>query len=176
MILKICGIVVGVLVLGVVVIALTGPDTFAVERSIVINAPAAKIFPLVNTQAFWVAWSPFEKDPKMKRTLGGPPSGVGSSMEWDGNSDVGAGKSEIVKSEPNSLIEINLNMTKPFSASNKVEFRFVPEGESVKVTWFMSGATNILMKVMGVFVNCDKMIGEDFEKGLEKLKAVAERG
>jgi len=31
------------------------------------------------------------------------------------------------------------------------------------------------MKLMGVFVNLDRMIGGDFETGLSNLKAVAER-
>ncbi len=176
MIWKVLGAIAGVLILALVIINFTADDTFTVERSIVVNAPPAKVFPLVNTLAFWVAWSPYEKDPKMKRTLGGPPSGVGSFYEWDGNNDVGAGRNEIIKSEPNSLIEFKLDFVRPFEGHNKVEFRFVPDGAGVKVTWFMTGASSIIMKVAGLFIDCDKMIGGDFGKGLEKLKAIAERG
>ncbi len=175
-ILKAIGAILGVLALGLIVVANTGKDTFSVERSIVINAPMEKVFSLVNTFAFWVAWSPFEKDPNMKRTLIGPPKGVGSAMEWDGNSDVGAGRAEIYMSEGDTEIEIKLDMTRPFKQSNKVNFLFVPEGGGIKVTWRMSGATNLMSKVINLFMSCEEMIGPEFEKGLEKLKAVAERG
>ena len=173
---KIIGALAGVIGVGLIAVAMTGKDKFSVERSIVINAPMEKVFGLVNTLAFWVAWSPFEKDPNMKRTLIGPPKGVGAAMAWDGNSDVGAGRMEIYMSEGDTEIEIDLTMTRPFKQTNKVNFLFAPGSGGIKVTWRMAGATNLISKVINLFWSCDEMIGPEFEKGLEKLKAVAERG
>jgi hypothetical protein len=90
-----------VLLLAVVVFASTRPDTFHVERTAVINAPPEKIFPLIADFREWQAWSPYEKkDPAMKRTMSGSASGLGAVYSWDGNSNVGAGRMEIVEATP----------------------------------------------------------------------------
>jgi hypothetical protein len=68
------------------------PDTFRVQRSIDINAPADKIFPLINDYRNWGSWSPYEHvDPDMQRTFSGAPSGKGSIYEWRGNKNIGHG-------------------------------------------------------------------------------------
>jgi hypothetical protein len=38
----------------------------------------------------------------------------------------------------------------------------------------MYGPTTIMTKVMGLFMSMDKMCGDQFEKGLRDLKALAE--
>jgi len=42
------------------------------------------------------------------------------------------------------------------------------------VLWTMSGTKTFMTKVMGVFSSMDKMIGPDFEKGLDRLRKVSE--
>src|SRR4051812_2951429 len=92
---------------------------FHYERSGVINAPAAKIFPYVSNFKMGGFWSPYEmKDPHMKRNFVGIDGQVGSGMEFEGNSEAGSGKLEILNIVPNQLVEIRLLMTKPFSADN----------------------------------------------------------
>ena len=77
--LKAIAIIAIVLALGigaVLMFALTKPDTFRVERSLAVKAPAAAIYPLVADFQFWVSWSPYEeRDPDMKRSLGGTAAG-----------------------------------------------------------------------------------------------------
>lgn len=156
--------------------ATTKPDDFKVERSNTIKASSEKIFPLINDFNNWPQWSPWEKlDPNMKQTLKGAPKGVGAISEWEGNSDVGAGKIEIIKSTPSSQISMKLDMIKPFQASNDVEFTLATEKDMTKVTWSMSGKNNFIAKVISIFMNCEKMVGDQFEKGLESLKEVAEK-
>ena len=70
-------------------------------------------------------------------------------------------------------VQLDLDFVKPFKANNKVVFRFEAEGNGTRVTWTMSGVRNLLLAVMGAFF-FDGMIGKDFDKGLAKLKAVAE--
>ncbi|HEY5930266.1 MAG TPA: polyketide cyclase, partial [Burkholderiales bacterium] len=78
--LKVIFIIVVVLIAGVLVFAATKPDTFRVQRSASIKAPAEKIFPLINDYHSWVAWSPYEKkDPAMKRTFGATAAGKGAT-------------------------------------------------------------------------------------------------
>lgn len=71
---------------------------------------------------------------------------------------------------------IDLDFIKPFeSPDNLTEFTFVPKGESTDVTWEMTGKNNFMGKAFGLFMNMDTMLGKDFEKGLSKLKAAAEK-
>jgi hypothetical protein len=59
-------------------------------------------------------------------------------------------------------------------ASNLSEFAFKPVGAQTEVTWTMTGQKNFMSKAFCLFVNMDKMVGGDFEKGLAQLKTVAE--
>lgn len=151
------------------------PADFKVERSIVINAPAAAAFPWVNDLHRANDWSPWaELDGGMKHVYEGPVSGVGASHAWEGNDKVGTGKQTIVESKPNELVRVKLEFLKPMAMTNNVDFTFVPEGQGTKVSWIMSGQNNFVGKAFGLFFNMDKMVGSDFEKGLAKLKVLVE--
>jgi uncharacterized protein YndB with AHSA1/START domain len=167
--------VVGIAVAAVLLIAATKPDTFSIRRTATIKAPAEKIFPLIDNLRAQSAWSPFEKDPAMKRTHSGAPTGKGAVYEWDGNRQVGRGRIEIVESKPASSILLKLDMFTPFEAHNMVEFTLTPNGSGTAVTWAMQGRQPYMAKVFSTIVNCDRMVGGQFEEGLAKLKALAER-
>jgi len=174
--LKTIAIAVVVVVGGFLIYAATRPDTFRVERTATIKAPPERIFPLINDFQRWGAWSPFEKkDPAMKRTLSGAPSGSGAVYEWDGNKEIGQGRMEIVESVPPSRVTLKLDFTRPFKAHNIVDFTLEPRGDSTQVTWAIHGPSPFTSKVMGVVFNMDKMIGKDFEAGLAALKTVSEQ-
>ena len=164
-----------VLIVAVLIFAATRPNSLHVERAATINAPAEKIFPLINDFHSWTSWSPYEKkDPAMKRTYSAAPAGKGAIYEWDGNGDVGQGRMEILESSP-SRIAIKLDFIKPFEGHNVATFTMTPAGSATAVTWAMDGPTPFLGKLIGVFMNMDKMIGTDFADGLANLKAVAEK-
>lgn len=155
--------------------AATRPDTFRVERSVVVQAPAAQIYPLIADFHRWTAWSPYEHlDPAMKRTYGGAESGVGATYAWDGNNKIGAGRMEITEATPPSKIGIKLDFLRPFEASNIAEFTLAPEGSGTRVTWAMQGPANFMSKLMGTLFDMDKMVGKDFETGLATLKTLGE--
>ena len=140
------------------------------------NAAPEKIFPLINDFHGWTAWSPYEKiDPRMNRRYGGAASGKGSTYEWAGNGKSGAGRMEIVDSQAPSKIGIKLDFTVPFESHNRAEFVMLPQGPATRLTWSMDGPSPYISKLMGVFFNMDRMIGRDFEIGLENLKAIAEK-
>lgn len=178
--LKILGVIAGVIVvavLGVVAFAATRPDTFRVERSIVIAAPAEKIFPLIDNFAAWKSWSPYEtKDPAMKRTYSGPAQGLGARYAWDGDPKaVGSGSMEVVESTAPSKVVLKLDFLVPFEAHNTGLFTLEPAaGGATKVTWAMEGRQPLMGKVMCLFFDMDKMVGGDFAAGLAKLKAAVE--
>lgn len=153
------------------------PDEFKVMRSATINASPEKIFPHVNELRKWENWSPWAKrDPNAKSVYEGPASGVGSAMAWAGNKEVGEGKMTIMESNASESIRIKLEFLKPFKATNSAEFNFQSKGSQTIVTWSMTGKNNFFFKVFSLFMNCDDMIGRDFDKGLASLKSVVTVG
>jgi hypothetical protein len=111
----------------------------------------------------------------MKRSRSGPSSGKGAVYGWEGNSQIGTGRMEIMEALPPSKIVIKLDFLKPFEAHNTAEFTLEGKGDTTSVTWAMHGPANYISKLMGVFINMDSMIGKDFEGGLANLKTVAEK-
>ncbi|MTV16667.1 polyketide cyclase [Bradyrhizobium elkanii] len=160
----------------ILVLAATKPGTFRVTRATSINAPAERIFPLIDDFHQWTAWSPYEnRDPAMKRIYGGAGRGQGAVYAWDGNKNVGAGRMEILQSSAPSKVVIKLDFIKPFEGHNTAEFTMLPQGDATSVTWTMYGPAVFMSKVMQVFMNLDHMIGKDFEAGLANLKKLTEK-
>lgn len=149
--------------------------TFRIERSAVIQADAASLYDRVIDFRRWPEWSPYEGlDPDMKRTYSGTPKGRGAVYEWQGNRKSGTGRMEIVEAAEPHRIAIRLDFTKPFKASNRATFSFEPQGSATRVTWAMEGPQLLVSKLISIFVDIDKMVGRDFEKGLATLKSLAE--
>lgn len=163
-------------VLAVLVLAATRPASFRVERKTLMRADVHRIHALIDDFAQWPAWSPWEKyDPAMRKTRSGAPRGAGAIYEWQGNGKVGQGRMEILESTPPTLVRIRLDFVKPFEAHNTVEFTLYPIGDAVQVAWAMFGPSPFSSRLMGLFMNMDRMIGRDFEAGLANLKSAAER-
>ena len=111
----------------------------------------------------------------MTRTLSGAESGKGAVYAWQSAGKAGQGRMEIAQALPPSQIDIDLDFHKPFKAHNVAEFRLEPQGSSTKVTWAMRGKSPFAAKVMRTVVNMDKMVGKDFEAGLDNLRTLAEK-
>ena len=153
------------------------PDEFKVVRAATLAAAPATVFDQVNDFHKWEAWSPWAKlDPACKYSYSGAAAGQGAGFAWDGNSKVGAGRMTILESQSPVWIRINLEFLRPFKSVNTTEFTFTPKGGQTLVTWTMTGKNNFMSKVFGLIVDCEKMVGKDFEKGLASLKAIAEAG
>jgi uncharacterized protein YndB with AHSA1/START domain len=153
----------------------TRPDTMRVERKATMRARPEQIFPHINDLQQWSAWSPWERmDPGMKRTYTGPNMGPGAAYEWEGNKKVGAGRMEITDVTPPRQIVIQLEFIRPFESSNRTEFVLEEREGSTEVTWSMEAPNILISKLMGLFVNMDRMIGKDFEAGLGSLRKLVE--
>jgi hypothetical protein len=167
--------VVAVIAVFLIVVAVQ-PAEFRVERSAAMTAPAAEVFAQVNDFHKWEAWSPWAKmDPAAKNTFAGPASGVGASFSWDGNDKVGAGRMTITESKPAERIAITLEFLKPYAATDTSEFTFKGDAKQTNVTWTMTGKKDFLSKGMCLFLDMDKMVGGEFEKGLASIKAIVEK-
>ncbi|HEY9733562.1 MAG TPA: SRPBCC family protein [Drouetiella sp.] len=161
---------------GLAIFIATRPDSFVVQRSIVIKATPEPIYPLIADFHKWERWSPYERlDPKMERSFAGKESGLGAKYIWDGNEKAGAGTMEIIEAVPPSKVAIKLDFSKPFEGHNVAEFKLEPEGDKTSVSWSMSGPSSVMMKFAGLFMNMDSMIGRDFEIGLDNLKSEVEK-
>lgn len=168
-------IVLAALAAAVLIYASTKPDTFHVERSITIKAAPEKIFPLINDFRLWDAWTPYNKDPAMKKTYSGNGSGKGAQYAWEGNKEVGKGEITISDTTPPNKLVFDLHMISPFEGRNVATISLTAAGESTKVTWALDDKHKLMHKTMTLFLNLDNMIGKDFETGLVKLKAIAEK-
>lgn len=148
---------------------------FEVARSTTIAADPARVHGLVNDLHAWQQWSPWEEiDPQLSRDYSGPGSGVGARYAWDGNKKAGKGSMEITGSTP-ERIDVDLAFEKPWKAHNQVAFLLTTVGDAgTEVTWRMTGVNKGMAAVFAKIVNMDKLLGKDFEKGLARLKAVAE--
>ena len=171
------GIAVLVLVAGALVVASTRPDSFRIERTILVKAPPEAPYALVQDLHRWTEWSPWEGvDPAMKRTYGGPAIGVGASYGWEGTAKVGSGRMEITEAAPGAKLVLKLDFFTPMEAHNTAEFTFVREGAGTRVTWAMFGPSPFLSKLIGLVFNMDRMVGGMFAQGLAKLKVQSEAG
>jgi len=151
------------------------PPTFRVTRSALISAPAAAVFAQMNDFHKWEDWSPWAKlDPAMQQTYEGASAGAGAIYTWAGSSKVGEGKMTLLESRSHDLIRINLEFLKPVASACLMEFTFKPEASGTAVTWEMTGTNNFVGKAFSLFMNMDKMVGGDFEKGLAQIKSIAE--
>jgi uncharacterized protein YndB with AHSA1/START domain len=166
--------------LAVLVLAFLGfvasrPADFRIERQISVAAPAGTVFPLVADFHRWAEWSPWEKlDPQMKRTLSGSPAGTGAAYHWVGNDQVGEGQMTITEASAASRIVIKLEFLKPFPSTSTTTFTFETAGKDTRVVWTMTGTNDFMGKAFCVFMDMDKMVGGDFERGLGALKRLAE--
>ncbi len=157
-----------------VVYVATRPGAFRIERSTTIDASPAKVFALINDFHEWAKWSPWEKiDPSMAKTYEGSEAGKGAVYRWSGDNKAGQGVMTILESAADSRIEIELAFLKPFQATNKAIFTLEPEGSGTKVSWAMEGNRAFAIKAFNVFMDMDKLVGNDFEKGLASMREAA---
>ncbi len=179
-IIAIIAVVLAIAIAVVLILATPRPGRFSVERTTSVTAPPEKIFQLIDDFHQWGSWSPYEnKDPAMQRSFSGAASGKGTVYGWEGNSNVGSGRMEILDSSAPAKIVIKLDFFKPFEGHNTAEFTMLPQGgdtlASTTVTWRMHGPATFISKLMQVFMNLDHMIGKDFEAGLTNLKSLTEK-
>ncbi len=159
----------------ILLIASRRPDTMRIERTIDIQAPAERIFPLLNNFRQWTGWSPWEQlDPNLQRTYTGADEGRGARYAWVGNKKVGEGRMEILESVAPSRVSIRLEFIKPWTATNRVDLTLSPTTGGTRLDWLMTGANPLVSRVFGLFMDMDAMIGKDFEKGLAGIKRLAE--
>lgn len=150
------------------------PAKVEVARSIEVEVSPQQLFPYVNNFHTFNSWSPWAKiDPQASYRFEGPEAGVGARMAWSSeHPSVGQGSQEIKVSKPYEYVEVALDFGDQGPATARYELE--PVGEATKITW--SFQVDFGNDIMGRYVGLmfDRMVGAEYEKGLAKLKSVAE--
>ncbi len=167
-----------VIILGVVLIAAFQEGTYKIQREIVIQAKAEAINPYISSSKKADEWMPWaETDPQVKMSYSGPEEGLGSTANWESPGQMGTGKAEIIELIPNQLAKTKITYTKPMEFTQDSEFSLAPEGDGTKMTWTVRGDKPFIARLMCLvtFMDMDKYVGAQFEKGLQKLKNLVEK-
>ncbi len=153
------------------------PSDYKVTRAITINAPIEKIYTQIYNLHNWQSWSPWaELDPNMQSDFSGKKQGIGAILSWNSKRpDVGKGSMEIIDAKPNQLVKFALKFQAPLKGESYAEFNFAHLDDKTIVTWSTYGKKNFIAKAIGLIMDCDKMIGQQFEKGLNNLKTLLTR-
>lgn len=169
---KVLYVIIGILVL-YLVLALFGPKQIKVERQVSINKPAQLVKEkLGDFKFFHDSWSPWtEKDPSMQTTYEGTPGVVGHRYTWTGNKDVGSGAMELVGFMGDTIMD---KLTFKGEGDSKAYYILKDNNASTDVTWGMMFDVGFMGRPVMLFMNMDKMLGADYEKGLAKLKSSLE--
>lgn len=175
---KLLKILVGIIVILVLIFFVGGlflPKNYSVNRTIVINAPDSVIYKNIADFNEFTQWNPWSKmEPTAKVTVSGPVAQPTHLYQWEGDK-TGSGQMLITNVEPNKMVDIELKFIKPMESLANTRFDILPEGAGNKVTWTMAGeAEGTLSRWMCLMM--DKMIGKDFESGLQSLKEKSEKG
>lgn len=170
--------VMGLLVL-ITAMAAARSSAYFVERKVDVAAPADVVFAVLNdlrqfSGVLVLFGSTLAKnDPSMQRTFEGPAAGIGQSWAWSGKK-AGKGSLTIEGSVPGQKVTMKLVLVKPMASTALLVFTLAPNLSGSSVMWSMAGDHNFVGKVARMFINMDKMLANDIDKGLAELKTVAE--
>ncbi len=161
-----------IFVIGLAIYIGVQPNSFEVNRSRTIEAPAAVIYDNVIDYRNWEAWSAWvEKEPDLKISYPEQTEGVGGHYSWEGKD--GPGKMKTISAETNRSIQQELQFAD--YEPSQIEWTFEPtEDGMTEVNWKMkSEKVPFMFKAYGLMAGgFDNMIGPDFERGLERLDSV----
>jgi hypothetical protein len=148
------------------------PEQFHAARSMKIAATPSRLYDLISNLRQMNTWNPYAlRETKGTVSYSGPDSGPGAMFHFNGRG--GSGSVSVLDCSPSAIV-MRLQMTKPIAGDNRVEFNLKPEGDTTEVTWAMSGRQSLPMRIMSLFIDCDRMLARDFDEGLSNLKAIAE--
>lgn len=175
-ILKIIGIIVLVLIALIIIVGVIAPKKYSVERMTMINAPKELVFNHIKYWRNWQAWSPWAAmDSTMTYTVEGTDGEAGAIYKWIGDPN-STGKGEMTNTGVKDLEEIayHLHFIEPWESEADGYIRIATENGMTKVLWGFYGKTPFPWNVFMLFMSMDKMLGSDFERGLELLKNICE--
>lgn len=166
----------GVILVAIFVLMIAAPKTETITRSIVVNKPVEVVysyFSSLQNMEEYATWQ--AKDPNTVNTYIGAGNTVGSIHEWTSeHKEVGKGEQEIISMVNNKEIYSELRFFEPFESTSTAFLKFEEDGNNTKVIWGYEASYAALESVFMMFLDMDKLLGPDFEKGLSKAKTILE--
>lgn len=154
------------------------PGETRIVRSIVINAPPATVFSLVNDFHEVNKWSPFAKrHPERVYDFEGPDSGAGTKVTWfNPLLEPDFGIKVIVESDLNSkvLTLFDFGSKLAYARFAYSQFNIEPKENSVKLIWSynLQNGMNPATRYLGLMM--EKWVSPDLELALMNIKVLAE--
>lgn len=161
-----------VVLLVMLVIGFMLPSVWQVQRSVVIHAPVASVFPHINSLKKWREWAVwYQENPNLVTEYSGPEAGVGATSRW--TDENGRGAMKIMQSIPNRGIEYQVLFDGGVTSMDGA-LTLIPEGTNTRVVWQASGVSgaNPANRYMALMLRF--WIGSDFSASLERLKQKVE--
>jgi effector-binding domain-containing protein len=163
----------GILAIAVIV-SFVLPKNYKVERTKYVAAKPEVVYALTSNFKCWHLWVPWTKevDSTAVFEMTGEAATVGTSWKWEGE-ELGNGEMTATQLVPAQLVAYDLAFDNDkYQSKGKIVIEKL--GDSCKVSWIDEGDLGYspVSRYMGLLM--DRMMGPDFEKGLSKLKLVAE--
>ncbi|MBP9208714.1 MAG: SRPBCC family protein [Saprospiraceae bacterium] len=163
------------LVAAYLVAAFLGKSSYRVEREKVVEAPSSLVYNQVSILRNWSNWSPWqEKDPSMQLRFEGQDGQTGATMHWEGDKKLsGKGFITIEKLESPTSVGYVLAFVEPFTSKSSGGFTFQQEAENrTRVKWQDTWDIPFAFRPLMMFMDMDKQVGPDFERGLTRMDSV----
>lgn len=160
------------------IIALFVRKEYSLVREINISKPVNEVFDylkFLKNQDNFSKWALM--DPNMKKEYKGVDASVGFISAWDSkNKNVGKGEQEIKNLSEGKRIDYEIRFIKPFSgvAQSYLTIENI-SGNETRINWGFASKMKYPMNLMLLFMNMDKMLGNDLETGLKNLKNILEK-
>ncbi|MEL6673031.1 MAG: GyrI-like domain-containing protein [Bacteroidota bacterium] len=165
-----------ILVVAVTLVGLLAPNEYTVSRTAQIEAPQSLIYDYARHFEHYQRWNPWSsKDPNMTSEIKGTDGTVGAVYSWAGNEEVGTGNQEIMQLVANERILSKVNFITPFESSADAAIDIKASGSGSEVSWGFKTRFPFPFNIMGLFMDLDAQVGNDYEKGLQNLKAMTEK-
>ncbi len=167
----------GIFVLLLLIGLFTKKD-YSAGREVIINKSKALVFDylrLLKNQNKWSVWG--SMDPNMKTRFTGTDGTVGFISAWESDiKNVGSGEQEILNIVEGERLDYEIRFLKPFKSTSWAYITTSAINDNqTRVHWGFNGKMKYPSNLTLVFMNMEKMIGNDFEKGLHKLKIILEK-
>lgn len=160
------------------VAALFTRKNYQIEREILIDRPKKVVFDYIKylkNQDNYSKWANI--DPNMEQEFRGTDGTVGFVSAWNSkDKNVGKGEQEIKNIVEGERIDYELRFIEPWESTSPAYLVTESVGENqTRVRWGFSGKFNYPMNLALVFMDMEKLLGEDFDTGLRNLKAILEQ-
>ncbi len=162
----------------ILIVGLFLKKKYTIEREIVILKPKQVVFDyikLLKNQDNFSKWA--NMDPDMKKEYRGTDGTEGFVSAWDSqNKQVGKGEQTIKRIIDGESIDYELHFIKPFENLSDARMKTVSLADNqTRVIWSFSSSMKYPMNLMLVFMNMEKMLGDDLQTGLKNLKNILEK-